>query len=256
MKLTINGTEYEAAEGQSVLEAARAAGVPIPTLCYHPAVTPYGACRLCLVEVKAGGRTRLVTSCCYPAREGLEVFTESEKARKARRGVMELLLARAPESPVLRELAAGMGITEPRFPAVTEGERDCILCGLCVSVCREVMGAAAISFASRGVERVVSAPFHEASEACLGCGVCAAICPMGTVELRWNEAEVEVAPFGNRSEVLRCRSCGEPISGLRLGQRIEEQVGEKLAPAVSLCASCKRRAAAAAGREARRMGRS
>jgi predicted molibdopterin-dependent oxidoreductase YjgC len=244
MALTIDGKQVEIQPGETVLEAARAAGIDIPTLCYHPAVAPYGACRVCLVEVKARGRTRLVTSCCYPASDGLEVFTDSDRARKARKGVVELLLARAPESPTLRSLATSMGIDEPRFPSVTHGERDCILCGLCVAVCREVMGAAAISFAGRGVERVVASPFQEGSEACLGCGACAAICPMGSIEVRVDDAEVEIAPFNNRRPALRCWKCGKPISAAPFGARLQERLGESLALAVTTCSACKRKATA------------
>jgi bidirectional [NiFe] hydrogenase diaphorase subunit len=249
-KLTINGREVEAKEDQSVLELARAAGIYIPALCYHPAVSPYGSCRLCLVEVKAGNRTRMVTSCCYPARGGIEVLTDTEKVQRTRRGVMELLLARAPGSASLRALAASLGVTEPRFPTLTRGERDCILCGLCVNVCREVMGAAAISFANRGVDRTVVAPFLESSEACMGCGACAAVCPMGTVELRWTEAEVEVAPFKNRVPLMRCRNCGRPITGAPFSQQVEGRLGDKLASAVTLCTACKRSAAALAAKKA------
>jgi predicted molibdopterin-dependent oxidoreductase YjgC len=244
MQLTINGQKVEAQEGQTVLEAAREAGIYIPTLCYHPAVAPNGSCWLCLVEVKAQGRTRLVTSCCYPAREGLEVFTDSEKVQKVRRGVMELLLARAPESKTLQILAAKLGVTESRLPTVTKAERDCILCGLCVAVCREVMGAAAISFVNRGVDRVVAPPFRESSEVCLGCGACAAVCPMGTIELRWTDQEVEVAPFHNRLPLAHCQECGKPIAGQPFSEKIQQQLGEELASAARLCDVCKRGQAA------------
>jgi len=254
MALRIDGQEVEAQPGQTVLEAARAAGIHIPTLCYHPAVAPYGACRVCLVEVKARGRTRLVTSCCYPASDGLEVFTDSEKVQKTRKGVVELLLARAPESPRLRALAASMGIIESRFPSVTHGKRDCILCGLCVAVCREVMGAAAITFANRGVERVVATPFEEGSEACLGCGACAAVCPMGSIEVRQSETEVEIAPFKNRRPTLRCQKCGQPIGGLPFGQRLQERLGEKLTLAVATCPACKRKATAVVAKKTGTVG--
>jgi bidirectional [NiFe] hydrogenase diaphorase subunit len=244
MELTINGRKIEAQAGQTVLEAARQAGIYIPTLCYHPAVTPTGSCRLCLVEVKSQGRNRLVTSCCFPAREGLEVVTDSEKVHKVRRGVMELLLARAPKSKTLQALAAEIGVTESRLPTVTKAERDCILCGLCVTVCREVMGAAAISFINRGVERVVAPPFLESSEVCLGCGACAAVCPMGTIELRWSDDEVEVAPFNNRLPLAHCRECGKAISGQLFSDKVQKQLGEELAAAARVCDVCKRGQAA------------
>lgn len=252
MKLTIDAEEVEAREGETVLEAARRAGVEIPELCAHPAVSPYGACRLCLVEVKRNGRTRMAASCCYPVSEGLRVLTNTDKVRRTRRGVMELLLARAPESRELQELAASMGVEKSRFPTVTHAERDCILCGLCVSVCREVIGAAAISFAHRGVERKLAAPFLEPSEACIGCGACAAVCPVGAIELRWTAEEIEVAPFGNRVRLARCEECGAPIGAAPLAERVRREVGAKSGHTVRLCTVCKQRHAAAGIKSAAR----
>lgn len=252
MKLTIDGQEVEAREGETVLEVARRAGVEIPELCAHPAVSPYGACRLCLVEVKRNGRTRMAASCCYPVSDGLTVMTDTENVHRARRGVMELLLARAPHSRELRELAASMGLREPRFPTVTHAERDCILCGLCVNVCWEVIGAAAISFVNRGVDRALAAPFLEPSQACIGCGACAAICPVGAIEMRWGEDEVEVAPFGNRVRLERCQECGAPIGALPFIERVRRELGPRSGHAAGLCSLCKQRYAAANAKRAAR----
>ena len=122
---------------------------------------------------------------------------------------MELLLARAPESKELKELANRMGVKETRYPKVTESQRNCILCGLCVRVCEEIIGRAAIGFAGRGVDRSVAAPFRQPSEDCIGCGVCAAICPVGTIKVRVHkdQQEVEISPFKSRAKLLICERC-------------------------------------------------
>jgi len=250
LTVTINGKSYPAREGATVLEVARAVGIRIPTLCHHPAIEPYGACRLCLVEVSARGRRRMVTACSYPVRDGLEVFTETERVSRAREGIVQLLLARAPGSKALQALADSLGVKEARFEAVTRAERDCILCGLCVNVCRERIGAAAISFAGRGATRQVAAPFLEPPEACVGCGACAEVCPVGTIELRWLENSVEVLPFGARLPLARCRECGEPLGALPWYDHVRRRLAERSLDLPYLCHSCKRRLSATAAKAA------
>ena len=181
VRFTIDGQEFQAEEGQTVLEVARRAGIHIPTLCYHPALEPYGACRLCTVEVIINGRSRLVTSCNYPIRQEIEILTASDRVLRGRKMIVELLWARCPEAAVLRQLAAGYGIEKPRFEP-REGEL-CYLCGLCVRMCNEVVGARAISFVSRGVDREVGTPFFKISEECIACGACEFICPTGAIKV-------------------------------------------------------------------------
>lgn len=191
-KLTIDGNETVARSGTTVLEAARALGIKIPALCAHPALAPYGACRLCLVEVTKAGRTKLTASCMYPVEDGLEVVTQSERITRARKVVIGLMLARAPESERILELAGEYGITADatdRIGAYLYGRAsrckptDCILCGLCVRVCREIVGRSATSFVHRGGEKAVSTPFGETSDTCIGCGACAYLCPTEAIRV-------------------------------------------------------------------------
>ncbi len=190
--LKVNGREIGANPGESILEATNRVGIEIPTLCYHPSLTPSGACRFCSVEIKKRGRVRLVTSCLYPVEEGLDVQTHSENVLRLRKGLVELLLARCPESDSLRNIASDFGITEPRFRL--EGE-DCILCGMCVRVCEEIAEARAISAVNRGIKKEIAPPFSELAETCIGCGGCAYVCPTGAIKIEDNKIRLGTTIF-------------------------------------------------------------
>jgi bidirectional [NiFe] hydrogenase diaphorase subunit len=180
--LRIDGREVQGRPGETILRAARRAGIDIPGLCDHEILRPYGACRLCVVEALAPAahgrpsRPRIVASCDFPVREGLEVRTATEAVLAIRRQVVRLLLARAPAAPVLLELARRLGV-KALEPA---GEPDsCILCGLCVRVCGEAVQAHALGFADRGFAKRVDMPYGDPNPACTGCGACDWICPTG-----------------------------------------------------------------------------
>ena len=181
IKVTIDGRVTMVEPDTTILQAAKDLNIEIPTLCYHPALEPYGACRLCTVEILDRGRSRLVTSCNYPIRHEIEVLTASDKVVRGRKMIVELLWARCPEARIFQELGARYGIEKPRFEP-REGEL-CYLCGLCVRFCNEVVGARAISFIGRGVAREVGTPFYKVSEACIACGACEFICPTGAIKV-------------------------------------------------------------------------
>ena len=174
INLTINGLTVEMSAEATVLEAARKLRITIPTLCHHDALEPYGGCRLCVVEVEKNGRSRLTASCTLPVEEGLAIMTDSPRVLKARKITMELLLARCPEVPALKKMAAQMGLTESKY---APGDSDCILCGLCVRTCHELQHVGAIGMTGRGAKREVMTPFGEYSEVCRTCGACAFVCP-------------------------------------------------------------------------------
>jgi coenzyme F420-reducing hydrogenase beta subunit len=184
--LTINGLEVRAKEGTAILDVAKKLAINIPTLCHHPALEPFGSCRVCSVEITDHrGRKKIVTSCNYPVSEGLVVDTKSEKVYRTRQLLLELLLARCPNVKRIQDLAREYGVKKPSF-WVGDPEEDCILCGLCARVCEEKVGVSAINFANRGVEREVTAPYHTISDDCVGCGACAIVCPTDSKKVRIN----------------------------------------------------------------------
>jgi heterodisulfide reductase subunit A len=181
VRITIDGRSTDVPRTATILEAARQMGISIPTLCHYRGLSPYGACRVCLVEIDSPRGPRQVASCSYPVEEGLVVRTDTEGVRESRRTVVELLLAQAPESRDLAEFAAGLGITSTPLPPADKGK--CILCGLCVRTCNELMKRGAISMFGRGAKREVTTAFGEPTDQCQACGACAFVCPTGAIDL-------------------------------------------------------------------------
>ncbi len=174
-KLRIDGIPTEVAGGTTVLEAARSLGIAIPSLCHNPGLVPYGACRVCVVEVKKGSRSTLEASCALPASEGMEILTNSERVRKARKVLIELLVSTCPTSKTLQDLAANYGVNKIRF---TIKDKNCILCGLCVRFCKDQMQSGGIGFVGRGTSRKVGTAFGVTPQECRNCGGCEWICPV------------------------------------------------------------------------------
>jgi len=174
IKFKLNGLEVSAEEGSTILDVARFYGLEIPTLCFMDGLTPWGGCRLCVVEIGLGARAKLVSSCTYPIEEGLIVRTDTKRVIQARRMMIELMLSTAPFSKKIQDLASKFGVTQQRFKPRNE---ECVYCGLCIRMCDEQMDARAIGFQNRGYKRKISTPFNIKSEECRLCGACIYICP-------------------------------------------------------------------------------
>ncbi len=200
VSLTIDGREVKAEKGTNLLEAAQNAGFDIPHLCYHPMLAPYGACRLCMVEIERGKRTRLVSSCVYPVEDGLTVHTESDRVVKGRKMLLEFLWARAPGCKAIRDYGTRYGISGMESlrefgeaygagASKTKFEIEptfCVLCGLCVRYCAEIKKKNAIGFIGRGTEREVMFFPEIAREECPQCEECFSVCPTGLVRLMFD----------------------------------------------------------------------
>ncbi|MBU1182627.1 MAG: 2Fe-2S iron-sulfur cluster-binding protein [Pseudomonadota bacterium] len=189
--LKIDGQEVTAKQGMTLLDAARSAGISIPTLCHHEKLEPYGACRLCIVEIETRGGTRIVVSCVYPAEKNLIVRTRSEKIDRIRKMILELQMAHAPDSFILQDLAKEYGADRNRF----EKEASfCIHCGLCVRYCAEVKKKNAVGFIDRGIRKEISFIPEIASKECWKCKECFPLCPTEALQAAYVLVEALAFP--------------------------------------------------------------
>jgi bidirectional [NiFe] hydrogenase diaphorase subunit len=212
IKFIFDGKNVTAKEGDTILDVAKAEGVYIPSLCHNSEVKDSGgSCRVCLVEAHNNGRMKLVTSCNYPVTEGLEVKTETDLVKRIRKGVLELMLARVPDSDIVQQMAKRDGIETPRFtPDEGENYRNkCIACGLCTSVCKDVVGVSAISMLGMGSSKKPGTAYLKASDVCIGCGACVYVCPTGSIQM---EETLDYIKIWNKEfKMLKCKKCGRPF---------------------------------------------
>ena len=239
-EITINGRAFEAPSGVPLLQAIRQAGERLPTLCHWDGLPPYGACRLCLVEIEQPGESEpeVVAACTYPVVDGLVVDTRGPQATAVRRMMLEFMLARCPNSATIQALAAEAGLDQSRFPANDNASELCVLCGLCVRVCRDLVGAAAISFIDRGADRLVGAPFQLQSDACIGCAACVAVCPTGAVSVEDIDGQRVLRTWNTTVPLHRCPECGQPYAPEPMAFLMEQvPVSAEL---WGLCPKCRR----------------
>jgi bidirectional [NiFe] hydrogenase diaphorase subunit len=238
--LRIDDAEVTAPAEARLLDVARCAGYDIPTLCHHEAVPDIAACRLCLVEVRQRGRNEplLTTSCNYPVVADLDVVTDSPRIRKHRIMNLQLLLPYAPDAPVLRELAAQLGVTRRLFaPAADAPLPGCILCELCVRVCSTV-GYNALSTLGRGDHKSVGPPFGQTGATdCVGCGSCQSVCPTQCISME--DTATTRTIWGRTFDFFTCRRCSTPF--MTEAHRAATAARGDLPPEYyDLCEACKR----------------
>lgn len=242
VKFKINKVPVEAKEGENVLDVARRSGFDVPSLCHHEALPAYGACRLCLVEITKGGRSKLTTSCNYEVLPGIEVITDSPALRTHRAMVLELILSEAPQSRIVQKLAAEYGVDVSRFSRPTDQQEkpgSCIMCGLCVRTC-EAVGPAAISTVKRGTQKAVDGP-PTGVEACVGCGSCARVCPTNHITIKDTGKTREI--WNRQFPMVSCKLCGAPVVTEAYKEFAVEHKG-LAADYYTTCEDCKRKTCA------------
>lgn len=209
IRFHIDDMAVEADEGEWLLDVARRIGTDIPALCHHDALEPIGACRVCLVEVQQGERRSISTSCNFRVEPGIQVFTDTEEVRRHRAMNLELLLARAPGSDRIRQLAARYGVTRARFgPPAHAPLPDCILCELCVRTCA-ALDHHALTTVGRGDKKRIGLPFNRPADTCVGCASCASVCPTDCILVK--ESDTQRTIWGQSFDFVRCSECGAPV---------------------------------------------
>jgi bidirectional [NiFe] hydrogenase diaphorase subunit len=244
LTITIDDRELRVKEGTTILEAASLMDIIIPTLCHHKELSPSGACRLCIVEISRPAQNSthswVDSACVCPVSEGLHIRTDSPRIMKERKLILELLLSRAPDSPRIRELALEYGIAGSRYTAADKGQSKCILCGLCVRVCNELIKADAIGFAQRGINKELTSPYQIAASLCIGCLACVRVCPTGVIEFEIKKKKLKKEDWGVALEMIFCSDCGQPVGTRAQMKRMKEQI-TVIDELLNNCPACRRK---------------
>ncbi len=214
-QITINGQTVEVDADSFVLEAIRSLDIEVPTLCYHPALTPAGACKLCVVEVTMPEKKpRIMPSCVLKPKEGMDIQTETERVQRARTKAFRRLLRNAPDSEKLLNMAGKFGVEVGPIPDY------CVRCQLCIRACREIVGAAALRMDD--LDNVVPEP----GDNCIGCGTCVNLCPTGAIQMQDKDGVRTIYirdEVIGRSELVRCEACGRMFATQKFLSRVEEK---------------------------------
>lgn len=235
VEIIIDGERKTIPKRTTILKVAQELGIEIPTLCYHPGIEPYGACRLCIVEIERNGRKRYVTSCNYPVEDEIKIETNNDNVIKIRKLILELLIAKVGYKGKVKELSEKYKV-EPRFGI---GNDDCILCGLCVNVCKEIIGVNAIGFSQRGIERIVSSPFGKEPTDCIGCGACSFLCPVDAIKIEDIKDKRIISKINAKLELEKCKICGKPFIPKKLIDYIKRKIGNVELDIFLTCEECK-----------------
>jgi bidirectional [NiFe] hydrogenase diaphorase subunit len=236
VRIKIDNIEVEITPGETILEAARQAGLTIPTLCYNKAFGGKGHCRMCMVEVTFRGSSRLVASCTYPIYSEIEVRTSTPAIEKIRRTIIMLLTKHATGSELMNDLYKQYQCTDNSL--TNHFEERCILCRLCVNAC-EQMGSHAISAILRGTEKRIATPYDEPADTCIGCGACAEVCPTGAIELTQQGKQRII--WNKTFEMVNCSKCGKPFATREQLQYLAAQGNPAVTDGAPLCEGCRRK---------------
>ena len=245
MTIYIDNKKIKIDKEKTILEAATANGIEIPHFCEHPSLEPYGACRICMVEVEKNSWRTLTTSCTHPVKDGMKIFTDSENVIEARKFAVRLLQMLAPEADSIRELAKKLKMKEAEYDLRNESD-NCIRCGLCVRVCREMIGKEAISFINRGIKRIPETPFLENNPDCISCGACAYLCPTGRITVTDSGNIREIKEWHKKEEMAECPECKTLFMPKNELLHVKEKMKEAGIPAdiielADICTPCRNR---------------
>lgn len=235
LTITIDGRSCACERGEYLYDVAARNGIFIPTLCRSDDFPEHRACcRVCIVEVETKGRRKVVTSCVYPVEQECAVYTNSERIKRERAVILQLLHQRAPEAAPIAQMGSALGAGElPELPVALDGEK-CVMCGLCVQAC-DTLGASAISTLSKGTDKHVGAPFDVAPKPCIGCLNCAKSCPMDAIP--YSEDEYARSIWGRNFTLVYCEGCGKVLGTAAMFAHARHERGKALP---RLCEDCQK----------------